>query len=144
MKENTQLTKKVSHFYLYAKHHYKETDILEDLKKIYDHWIGHDYGNVEDALTKLKYIAFEQLDSYDSFHRKEFIFSEFMQILRDTDFFGKPKDLPWNVRCAQAYFHILRWTDVEDLPFKIVEASETVLPFSEVHKKNLAEKEAGN
>ena len=46
------------HFYLYAKNHYLKTDVMKDLKAIYDHTMGHDLGNECDVMNKLLHLTF--------------------------------------------------------------------------------------
>jgi len=114
------------HFYLYAKNHYVQGDIKEDLVKVYQ---ACDYtGDWADAVTKLYHIAWEQILEYTE--NKEWVIREYHEHLCEVDFFGKPKNEDWLTRKARACLHVLRFTNKNEWPYELGEADTNILPRS--------------
>ena len=76
-------TRNYSHYYLYAKNHYKKTDLIEDLKKVHGFTFEHDAELTEirdiiSVLLKLVYHHFFSSDA-DGTPQGLYAFEEFVQ-----------------------------------------------------------------
>lgn len=134
------------HFYLYAKNHYKQTDLLEDLKKIAGHYYLLEPKHIKAAdLSKIllgitrKYIIKSEFSFIDFFDR--------LRPERDEWFYQmQGKDAPkfdYHFAVIRACLNILQMVKVRDLRpdgsyetlINLGEADENLLPFSEAHIK---------
>ena len=122
------------HFYLYAKGWYETTDVLADLRKVYDHAMGHDLGSANDVLRKLLHITAPFID--------ERTFVEFANNIHplnawqvgspiDTDdgVFGPSVEDYWT-RCARACMSLIRFQEIKNIDCELGLPDPEVLPLS--------------
>lgn len=117
-----------THFYLYAKGHYQESDVIEDLKKILSNRsaIPLQYVQPRDVARTLLEIAWKHIAESGN---PEYHFIEFISRLNPINIFGKEcwsgGEGFWKVLLEDC-LSVLRMTKVAGLD--LGEADPTVLP----------------
>ncbi len=117
------------HYYLYAKHHYKDGGIINDLKKITANRCGlcEKYVTVEDIIIVLSIITDNHINKLSSFiHR-----------LNDKRRFYD-KDTT-EISIIKTMLSILAYQEVKNIPIELGEADENILPLSQGAKERQKE-----
>ena len=124
------------HFYLYARGWYETTgDVIGDLRKVYDHLMGHDLGSACDVMSELLYLTYPFIDE-----------RTFVKLVIDSHpsnawVIGSPvPEGQWPLapteeghyeRYARACLSLLRFQKVEDIDCELGLPDPAVLPVSE-------------
>jgi hypothetical protein len=117
-----------THFYLYAKGHYQETDLVEDLKKIFARrsMVPLECCQPRDAARALLELAWKHITESGN---PEYHFIEFIDRLNPVDIFGKEcwsgRDGFWKVLLENC-LSVLRFTKVAGLD--LGKADPEILP----------------
>jgi len=127
------------HWYLYAKYHYKETNIVEDLKKIQSDYCGiePEHIRIGDLCSVAQHLAWKYIKTNDH------LFDQFMEQIdpdRDKWFTGKSDPAPHHERVLNACMFVLRYLNVDKIEGELGEADPKILPFSDDKVANLREK----
>lgn len=110
------------HFYLYAKHHYQETEMFEDLKTIMAHYCGgkKEHMRNQDIMGKLGELAYV--------HLNESIFRVFIDNVSSDPLFPNDPVLPTQEVVCKQLLYILRFRTVGEIPFELGQPDPNVLP----------------
>lgn len=114
------------HFYLYAKYHYHQGNLLEDLKRLLANYCGI---NVEQLSTK---DVIEKLISLIYPHLNEYKFRELILLV----VLGDPYQLKGtpDTDTLYSFIHkslsVLRFVETKDIPFDLGEPDCNVLPLA--------------
>lgn len=122
------------HYYLYAKHHYYSSDIIEDLKKIHANWCGFDSQlvDVADVVHKLLELVFVHINKDHVYGYRSFI--EFINDISPDDNWkvgGQKGDDYW-MRVIKKCLSILRLTKSSEFPFDIGLPDGNILPLKNI------------
>jgi len=135
------------HYYLYAKHHYKTSDFITDLKIITGKRCGispDDIG-MNDVLSILLSLIYPYVMKFS-----EYSFKLFICDINPAKFWmwdiGKNKTSYTGEECMLALAHkccsILALTEVVKIPFELGEADPSILPLSECVLERLEKEKA--
>lgn len=124
------------HFYLYAKYHYKMTDMLADLSIIYNRVYGFDKDDavpvvyLVDILQKLAYV-----------HMNEYNFHTFVEDILPENTWkhgyiteqskmcnGTYQNYDVKIAIISKLLSILRLSTVSEIPFELGVADDSILP----------------
>jgi hypothetical protein len=117
------LTSAERHIFLYAKYHYQQNSVIEDLKKILSERsnIDAEYITFDDILIVLFSIVFNYI-------KTEYRFLElFQDIFRRTEIYKQTS----REAVIESFLSVLRFIKVKDIPFKLGEADPNILPLKE-------------
>jgi len=121
------------HFHLYARGWYKKSDnVLEDLKKIYDHYMGHDLGKDHDVMGYLLHLVAPYVDS-------ERLFVEFINDMHPSNAWiigcereglFEPTKEPYDLRVVRKCLSFLKFVPLEKIDIELGEPDSSILePF---------------
>lgn len=138
------------HFYLYAKHHYKRTDIVSDLSVIYKLvylWPEEEKVPIDNLIGVIKRLAYPHIKNSD------YIFNSLIEdimpenswrvgyenkqnrILFNSDVVKEFPEYDVKMALLHKFMSILANTLVKDIPFELGEADDSILPLSDNLKK---------
>lgn len=128
------------HFFLYAKYHYEETDVLEDMKKIQANWSGCEPEDIypSDIISVLSKLAYKYIIKH------EYLFNEFIKNIdpdKDIWWTKKTDDRPQYMRTIEACLSVLRFRSVDEIEGSLGEADPNILPLSEGALERMKERE---
>lgn len=120
-----------THYYLYAKGHYKETNLIEDLKTIQSNYCGFkkihiSTQNIIDMLLPITYKAIQDTEN------PEYFFCEFVVDITNPIFI-KQYNKDNNYKLIRGCLKILRFTKIADL--NLGKADKNILPLSRMGEK---------
>ena len=117
-----------THYYLYAKGHYKGENLVEDLQKIQEQYTScpAEYITSNDIVSVLLPLVFRHLHDYGN---PDYFFTKFIAYLDENDIFGHPKNMHFHERVISACLSILRYVRIENL--NLGEADPKILPLCE-------------
>lgn len=111
------------HFYLYAKYHYQETNLFEDLKIILAHYCGIDkkYLKERDIIGKLSELA--------GTHLNISIFRTFIDNMWCPPYMENTEISIMEALCREL-LRILRFRTISEIPFELGKPDSNVLPLA--------------
>lgn len=111
------------HFYLYAKYHYQETNLFEDLKIVLAHYCGTDkkYLRDRDIIGKLSELA--------STHLNVSIFRTFIDNIWCPPYTENTKISIEEALCREL-LRILRLRTISEISFELGNPDSNILPLS--------------
>lgn len=120
-----------SHIYLYAKHWYKRTDPIKDLKILISNRCGIDvnYINVRECVGQLVDLVWLAINKSGN---PQYFFCEFISdITFDQDFwkFGSTEETKMDVVVINKCLSVLSLTRISDIDGKLAEPDSNILPF---------------
>ena len=113
------------HFYLYAKGHYKKTNILEDLKTIQGEWAMVDtkFISIDDVMGHLLIMTYTHIkDEYD--------FASFIEgaTPENVKFVGGDNSECFQMAIIRKCLSIMKLSSIDKIPYDIGKACVSILP----------------
>ena len=115
-----------SHFYLYAKGHYKKGDKIEDLKKIQSSFCGvdHRYLTEHDLMQILIPLAYKHISQNES------LFYNLLSYIDPNSLINMYSKDNYNFQngLINGILSTLRWIHPKDIEGELAEADKNILP----------------